>query len=123
MNFRVTEKDRAKRYIDSLNEDFSVGKPSRTPRQNSAYWLWLVIIGQDLGYHKDELHEAFLDEFAPREEVLGRNVIVRTSAMNTSQMSKYMERIKAFATDHFIRLPEEDEMETAINFYKEKGLL
>lgn len=90
---------------------FSGWKEDRSLRQNALYWKWLSIIGNELGYHKDELHEEFLERFSypityrtldgkPKQRLL------RSSAMNVEQMSAYMDRIFQFCLQELnINLP------------------
>ena len=92
----------------------SVVKWDRTLEQNALYWKWLEIIGNDLGYRKEELHEVMLDEFAPIKTVRnleGKPVQkrVRSSEMNVTQMREYMEAIDQFAAEHNIILPRPEE--------------
>jgi len=77
-------------------------KDDRSLRQNALYWKWLSIIGNDLGYHKNELHETFLDKFAPIKTIRnleGKPVQkpTRSSEMSVEQMSDYMSQIDQLA--------------------------
>ena len=85
-------------------------KNDRTLRQNSYYWKVLSIIGEELGYYKNELHEVFLDQFAPIQTI--RNLEgkpiqkpVRTSQMTVEQMTAYIEQIIQFAAENNIVIP------------------
>jgi len=94
-------------YMWSLEE----WKRSRSIRQNNLYWKWVTIIGNDLGYHKDELHEEFIDQFSDiytTRDINGKpkQRRVRTSAMNVEQMTRYMDRINQFAAENGILLPQ-----------------
>jgi len=89
-------------------------KDSRSIQQNSLYWKWLTIIGNDLGYHPDELHHEFIRMFAPLYTIRGldgkpRQIQLTTSKMNTKQMSDYMNRIDQFASENNIVLPQPDD--------------
>src|SRR5699024_12584321 len=88
------------RKIKGLEDgDYSVviedRKDSRSLQQNRLYWKRLGIIGADLGYCKEEMHEALLTEFAhshtyrdlkgkPQQERR------RISKMTLDQMYDYM---------------------------------
>ena len=92
----------------------SIEKWSRTIEQNKLYWKWLGIIGDELGYHKNEIHEVFLDMFSQIKTI--RNLEgkpiqkrVRSSEMNVKQMSEYMDQIQQFASENSIILPQPDE--------------
>lgn len=89
----------------------------RTLPQNALYWQWLTIIGDAIGYDKDEMHDVFREKFLPVEyrEVLGvmRKVLTSTSSedFTTAHMSEYMNHIERFAAQELgILLPHpEDE--------------
>jgi len=85
-------------------------KDDRSLRQNRYYWKCITIIGNDLGYHKNEMHETFLDAFSPIKTI--RNLQgkpiqkpVRTSEMSVEQMTAYIEQIIQFASEQNIKLP------------------
>lgn len=85
-------------------------KESRSLEQNKLYWKWIGIISEDLGYYPEELHEAFIDQFAPvytTRDLDGKpkQKRTRTSKMSVEQMGKYMDRISHFCAEHSIRLP------------------
>lgn len=85
-------------------------KDSRSLRQNNLYWKWLTIIGNELGYYKDEIHELFIEEFADIYTIRDldgkpKQKRYRTSKMNVQQMSRYMNRIEQFAAEYSIQLP------------------
>jgi hypothetical protein len=87
----------------------------RNNQQNALYWKWLSIIGADLGYHKNELHEVFLDKFSDtvtHRDLSGKPVQrkVRSSAMTKKRFSEYMDSVYQFAsTELGITLPTEEE--------------
>ena len=83
----------------------------RTIEQNALYWQWLTIIGDDLGYTKEELHEIMLDEFAPvmtyRDlQNKPKQRKIRSSEMSVKEMSEYMNHIDRFAAEQSIILPQ-----------------
>lgn len=88
----------------------------RTLPQNSLYWDWLTIIGDHLGYDKEEMHDVFREKFLPVEiiEVCGvrKKKLTSTSdpAFTTADMSAYMEKIDRFAAQELgILLPHPDD--------------
>lgn len=120
--FRVTDGKTVKAwrlevrdYLNSLpNGNYFItieeAKDNRSILQNRLYWKWLEIIGDDLGYMPKELHEEFLELYAPVFTVRGldgkpKQKPIRTSKMSVEQMAKYMEAISAFCSQHNIRLP------------------
>lgn len=87
-------------------------KKQRSVRANNLYWKWLTIIGDEIGYTKDELHDVFREKFLPVTEVevfgVRRHVLTSTSDpdFTTDKMSAYMHHIDRFAAqDLGIMLP------------------
>jgi len=121
-----TDKAQLINYLNTLNGAIRVEPVARkrSINQNNLYWLWLVIIGEDLGYTKEELHEVCLDMFSPRRQVLERYIIIRTSEMDSAQMTKYLERIKLWAHHELqCALPEPSQAEEVYRYYQLKGML
>jgi hypothetical protein len=90
--------------------EISKWKNDRSLRQNRYYWKIITIIGSDLGYRKNEMHEVFLNNFSPIKTV--RNLDgkpiqtpVRTSEMDVEQMKEYLDTIIQFAAEQNINLP------------------
>lgn len=91
-------------------------KKQRTVRANNLYWQWLTIIGAEIGYTKDEMHDIFREKFLPvdHDEVIGikRKRLTSTSApdFSTAMMSEYMQQIDRFAAQELgILLPHPDD--------------
>lgn len=116
-NSRITiGSDELKDVIRSLQDgeyavEISEWKDKRRLRANNLYWKWLTVIGSDLGYHKNELHETFLDMFAPIKTIRDLNgkpvqKPVRTSEMTIEQMNAYMNEIDQKAAELGIILPQ-----------------
>jgi len=103
-----------KSYLPTLKDGdyaFEIKRWTRTVEQNNLYWKWLEIIGNDLGYFKNEMHEVFLDMFAPTMTFADLNGKpkqrkVRSSEMTVKQMNEYMNQVEVFAAEHGIALPE-----------------
>ena len=82
---------------------------NRTIEQNNLMWSWLTIIGDDLGYTKNEVHEIMLDMFAPIMTYRDLNNKpkqrkIRSSEMSVKEMSEYMNHIDRFAAEQSIIL-------------------
>ena len=82
----------------------------RTKPQNALYWKWLTVIGNYLGYTKDEIHEEFASRFlgeVQRTTISGRLLIepVSTTSLTKKEFSEYMEMIEVFAMSENIKLP------------------
>lgn len=86
-------------------------KDDRTLRQNRFYWKIITIIGNELGYRKNEMHEVFLNHFSPVKTIKsleGKPIQtpVRTSEMTVDQMREYLDTIIQFAAEQSIKLPQ-----------------
>ena len=121
-----TDKQQLIDYLNTLNGAIRVEPVARkrSINANNLYWAWMVILGEETGYDKTEMHEILLDMFAPRRQLMDRYVIVRTSEMDSAQMSKYMDRIKIWASHELsCALPEPDQAEELYRYYQLKGML
>ena len=111
-----SEADR-QRAIDFIR-DLPIDKPhkmevklhrkKRTLNQNSLYWKWMTILGDETGHSAEEMHIICLQKFAPVKliEAFGTVSAMRSSsAMNTAEMSDYMTQIMAMGVEFDIQLP------------------
>jgi len=81
--------------------------PTRTLKQNKWYWKVVGIVGEELGYTKDEMHLSFKFAF------LNNNARQRvsTTELTTVEMSRYFEDICRFASEHGIYIPDPKDYE------------
>ena len=81
----------------------------RSNNQNALYWKWMTIVGQEIGYSKDEMDLVFKDKFlAPKIVTVGdeEHKLYSTSGMDTKGMTGYLKLIDMFcARDLGIVLP------------------
>ncbi|HSH25848.1 MAG TPA: recombination protein NinB [Massilibacterium sp.] len=83
----------------------------RTLEQNSLMWKWFTIIGNDMGYTKEEVHDHMIIKFAPiytrRNIETGKpeQQKMTTSMMNVEQMSEFLDCVDRFAAEWDIILP------------------
>jgi len=77
----------------------------RSNSQNKYYWKCIQIIGDELGYERDEMHETFKATFLSREENELKHV-PSSANITTKEFSGYMERIIRFAAKQGIVLPD-----------------
>ena len=85
----------------------------RSNNANNLYWKWLSIIGDDLGYKPQELHESLKYKFLGTEKrttIFGQEyeVVKSTTSLNTKEFSDYMERVQALALMYDLKLPQPD---------------
>ena len=102
-------------FIERLPEgrkyDISVTRHrvQRCLPQNRAYWLWLTCIADETGNDKDYLHRFFGEKFLPvKERVVFGEVIrepISTKKLDTAQFTQYLEKIRVFAAEEGIVLP------------------
>lgn len=89
-------------------------RTKRTLDQNARYFALLAIIGAELGYGSEELHEAFKREFLPHREImLGDKTHVvsgSTARLAVKDFGEYMDKIESWAAQQGITLPARLEM-------------
>jgi hypothetical protein len=125
MIYKVSNKQSAHKVSDlitalSPDKQWSVEvkewKPQRTPTQNATMWAWYTIIGNHLGYTKNEMHDILREEFLPVRcvEFKGREVHLLTSTSGkdwtVEKEAAYLSQIERFAaTELGIILPRRDD--------------
>jgi len=106
-----------KKDVESIRKHaFETARPvngmTRSQKQNAYYWgVVLKIMGSELGYLADEIHQLMTKEFLSYEN-LGEKFVKSTTKLNTKQMEEYLENVRRFATMElscFIPLPNETE--------------
>ena len=112
-----------KNYLDHLNVYktkyiviVKAYRKKRTLKQNSLLWKLYTVVGNELGYTKDEMHDTFREKFLPVEtkSILGvdKKILTSTSAeeFTTKDMKDYIDQIYYFCvTDLGINLPHPDD--------------
>jgi len=94
------------RAIIEIKED----KDSRSTNQNNLYWEWISVIGNELGYTKDETHILLRDKFLGYNEVTTKKgeaikELKSTASMNVKEFAEYMEQVDMFIVKYGIILP------------------
>lgn len=102
------QREQAISYLKSLNIDKPMVaeiKPFRRNRTNAQHrllFMWLSIIGQELGYETEEIHAVFKDKFLTGETVVfqgkGFYVTPTTTTLNTKEFTEYLDKIDRFAS-------------------------
>lgn len=85
----------------------------RSTNANALMWKWTTIIADELGYDKNEMHDAFNRQFIGTDQGVDMfsNVFLmpKSSAkLKKSEFSTYMNKINIFAASHNIILPQPD---------------
>lgn len=84
---------------------------NRSLDQNALYWKWLSIMGADLGYTKDEMHEEMMREHLPPDLINTPSGIVEaytTKNKTVKVMAEYLTAIETTAGQMGIALPHPD---------------
>lgn len=72
-------------------------KNRRSLNQNAYYWVLVDILGEYIGYFKDEMHDVLKNKFANYIDKNGFERTLSTAKMKSDRMTKYIEDIKAWA--------------------------
>ena len=83
-------------------------KANRSLDQNALYWKWVSIMGPELGYSKEELHETLMRKHLPPrivETMSGPVEVYTTTKLSVKEMSDYMERVSFTAGEMGVGLP------------------
>ena len=83
----------------------------RTNQQNKLWWSWKSIIGDELGYNKQEIHDICKYRFLLREEIIDGEIhqsLKSTTTLTKKEFKKLTEDVYYWANDTFnINLPNE----------------
>jgi hypothetical protein len=104
--------------IIEIRED----KDSRSTKQNRLYWEWINVVGNELGYTKDETHMLFRDKFLGYNEVTPKKgSVIRelksTTKLKVGEFKDYLEQIDIFISEYGIILPRPDDL-----YYESMGI-
>jgi hypothetical protein len=90
-----------------------VVKGTRSQAQNKYYWgVVCKIIGDEVGYIPDEMHQLLAKQFLSYESK-GEMFVKSTTKLNTAEMETYLENVRRFAATElscFVPLPSEYEI-------------
>jgi hypothetical protein len=97
-------------------------KDSRSTKQNRLYWEWVSVIGNELGYTKDETHMLLRDKFLGYNEVTPKSgetirELRSTTKLKLGEFKDYLEQIDMFIADYGIVLPRPDDL-----YYESMGI-
>ena len=103
----VAKFDEGTIIVISINE----AKDVRTNQQNKLWWSWMQIIGESIGYSKNEIHDIVKYKFLLREEVIDgetHQYIKSTTTLSKEDFSKITQDVFFWANDTLnIKLPNE----------------
>lgn len=107
-----TSRQKALEAVQGINSPHVVTikpfKKKRTRSQNSLMWARYEEIAHaihsETGADKDDIHEYCKAHFAPPKvkEVFGEAIVIRsTAALDTKEMSEFMDKVEAWAATEF----------------------
>lgn len=122
---RAGDEERRHRAVEflrmlKLNRDIQVDikeyKRDRSLAQNRLMWSWYGVIGKDLGYDPEDLHEEMKARVlgVERRMVQGPEGSIElvipksTSKLKVNEMSRFLEAIEVLASSLGITLPHPD---------------
>jgi hypothetical protein len=119
MTFRIVNEQVRENAINEIKKlplnsyQVKIEEIRRSNPQNSLYWKWIQVIGNHLGYEKDDLHEAFKRQFIGIDQgadMFGNLYLMPKSSakLKKAEFSTYMNKIQAFALNEGIFLPQPD---------------
>ena len=81
----------------------------RTNKQNKLWWAWMQIIGNELGYSKNEIHDILKYKFLLREEINDGETtqhLKSTATLTKTEFNKLTQDVFFWANDTLnINLP------------------
>ena len=97
-----------------LDITFRKKSKNRSIQQNRYYWACLTLIGEVLGYRKEEVADIVKFKFLKREmvnETTGEvfEYLKSTTELTTTEFATYMDEIIQFAAEMNIVLPQPNE--------------
>lgn len=116
-----TQKDYAIAEIGKMQPDperlveviFQEHKTSRSLEQNRLYWEWMTVIGDDMGFTKDGMHEFMMRQHLQpilTETPDGIVETYTTKGLGVKAMTIYLGKIDIMAGMQNIRLPHPDDL-------------
>lgn len=83
----------------------------RSSAQNRLWWRYMTILGRELGYTAEEMHDAIKLKFLGREDLsTGLTVIGSTAKLDPGRFSELVEQLRQWAHGSLgIYLPAPDE--------------
>lgn len=86
-------------------------KSKRSAAQNRLWWLYIGILSDGLGYHKDEMHEICKFKFLKKEKLIEQTgelleYIGSTTELSKSEFAEVVDRLRQWSDESFsIYLP------------------
>lgn len=104
-------------YIQTISDNsiaditITIKEDSRSNSQNKLWWSWMQIIGDTIGYSKNEMHELLKVKFLTREYILDgetKKYTKSTATLSKQEFNKLTNDVFFWANDTLsINLPHE----------------
>lgn len=117
---KITELVKMNAYFSNLPEGTQFElviapiKDFRSLKLNRTYWMYMTMIGDELGYTKHEMHEYFKRKFLSETLEIGNELIFTsksTADLTTKEFCEYLESIFYMCSSQFnIILPDIQEI-------------
>lgn len=117
---KFNDRSKLDEYVNSLPENsqleitVSPVKDFRSLKLNRTYWMYLGMIGDYLGYTKNEMHDYFKAKFlCTFMEINGENTLTcpSTADLSTKEFCEYLEQIFHLCVEKFsLVLPDIEEI-------------
>lgn len=100
--------------VDRAVIEIKADKMTRSDKQNKLYWMWAKLIGDELGYTKDEVHVLLGDKFLEKITVEGKHKTIEqipsTTSLKVSEFTEYLSEIDHFMAEYGITLPHPEDL-------------
>ena len=121
-------KARVQQLVSGLPEDgtmaVTIGKvtKSRSKAQNRLMWLWFTVAGTELGYSKQEMHDAMCEHILGtefKEGPYGEFQSTRgTSGLKADEMTQFLSQVEVAVSQLGIILPHPEDI-----YYRAMGYI
>jgi len=113
-------------YDGTFKMEIKKVESKRSIAQNSLYWMWLTIIGNEVGYTKDEMHDVLRHTLLQPviTEAMGKVVeqLPSTTKMKIGEFTEYLTAIEQWSAEMGILLPKpEDVYYTAMGYTRKRN--
>ena len=116
------------RMVRLLQDKGLIAKPEvkRSVMQNAIYWLWMEVVSDETGNHKDVIHALMKKNFLSKRKLVKIgwkrnyvNIEWSTKELSVKRFTKYLDDIYQFFLIRDLKLPTEDklDMDSLINTY------
>ena len=113
---KIFDRDRFRTWLNKFEDETRIEvivkkeDKSRSTQQNRYYWgVVLRVIGDELGYDPEELHDLFKSMSLKKHidfEGKRYEIVRSTTSLTTDEMAEYIDKIIRWASEQGIEVPE-----------------